>query len=178
MRTVKASLVGGVMGTVTLAGTLAGIGPARAATEPPSTTRIEAETYAVQRGTRVVADPKASGGRIVTQFSPGDVLGYDDVTTRGAAYSLLCFSTPAALQDGSEVGTVDVRFDSPWSKPVLSVPLRSWLGSGRRQWANAGPVPDGTRRVFLTIRQSRYSQPVNLDYLLFAATPPPPSLNC
>ena len=178
MRTRKMSLTAGVTALITAAGALWGVGPASAATDAPLNTRLEAESYANQWGTRVAAAERSSGGYIVTQFSSGDFLRYDNVTTRGAAHTLLCFSAAATTQSGTEVGTVEIRFDSLWSKPALSVPLRSWLPGVGSQWASGGPVPDGTRRVYLTIRQPRSSEPVNLDYLFFASTPPPPSLNC
>lgn len=173
MRTMKRLLVGGMAGITALMGAPWGVAAAHAAAETPTFQRVEAESYSYQWGTRLSAD-----GRLVTQFSPGDILRYDAVATRSANFTLLCFSTPATRQEALEVGTVEVRFDNLWSKPVMSIPLRNYVGGGLKQLANGAPVADGTRRVYLTIRQSWSSQPVSLDYILFSEYPPPPSQNC
>jgi hypothetical protein len=138
--------------------------------------RVEAESYTAQRGTWIGPAPYPAGGLVVDGVSHGDWLRYDDVTAERARYTLVCFASPAPA--GTELGTLDIRVGSPRGAPVMSIPVRTNLGGGLKEWAYGGAFPDGVHTVYVRVRQPRGAGHFSLDYLLLSEFPPPPSLNC
>jgi hypothetical protein len=147
-------------------------GPAHAA----GTVRVEAESYAAQRGTWISPAPYPAGGLVVDGLSNRDWLRYDGVTVDRVNFTLVCFASPAP--SGTEVATLDIRLGSPWSTPVMSIPVRTNLGGGLKEWAGGGALPDGVHTVWVHVRQPLGVGHFAVDYLLLTEFPPPPSLNC
>jgi hypothetical protein len=147
-------------------------GPAHAA----GIVRVEAESYTAQRGTWLSPAPYPAAGVVVDGVSHGDWLRYEGVTADRVNYTLFCFVSPAP--SGTQVGTLEIRIGSPWSRPVMNIPVVANLGDGIKEWAGGGAFPDGVHAVWIRVRQPRGSAHFALDYLLLSEFPPPPSLNC
>ncbi|HEU5111502.1 MAG TPA: carbohydrate-binding protein [Micromonosporaceae bacterium] len=137
--------------------------------------RVESESYTAQVGTRLSPAPYPAGG-VVVDVSHGDWLRYDGVTADRAAFTLFCVVT--AAPSGTPLGSLEIRLGSPWSAPVMTVPVQANLGRGIKEWAGAGAFPDGVHTVWIRVRQPRGAAPFSLDYVLLSEFPPPPSLNC
>lgn len=161
-----------------LATALAAPAPAGAAESaaPLVVTRLEAESYSAQRGTRISPGPPPGTTPVVAGLSDGDRLRYDGVRLERARFTLVCFISPEA--SGTIVATLEVRLGRPWGTPQQSIPIRANLGGSIKQWAFGVPIPDGVHRLYLTVRQPPGRAPFAVDYLVFSEVPPPPSLNC
>ena len=181
MRAVRNSVASGVTGALMLIALVLVPSPVSAQQRPVASavpaSSVQAESYARQHGTRVVAVPGASGGLMVGRISDGDWLRYDDVVVEDGNHTLLCFSSPAPAA-ADTVAIIDVRLGSRRGSPVTSVSVRNFAGPGVRQWAGGGTIPAGIHTVFLTVRQPSGGRPIALDYFLASLAPPPPSLNC
>lgn len=149
-----------------------GAGPAQAA----GTMRIEAESHAAQRGTWISPAPYPLSGLLVDGVSHGDWLRYDAVTIDRARYTLVCFLSSAP--GGTETATLEIRLDSPWAAPAMTIPVRTNIGGGFKELAFGGQLPDGAHTVYLRVSQPPGVAHFALDYLLLSEFPPPPSLNC
>ncbi|MGC9665412.1 carbohydrate-binding protein [Planosporangium sp. 12N6] len=128
--------------------------PAAAATVRPVDTVIEAESYDAQRGTRVIVDPTASGGRAVTRIGNGDWLRYDGVDFGASPATASGFARWRWGQYGP--GTIELRLDRPDSTPLVSVTLASSQGRCCTwEWSSVRHGSSeiyGVHTVYLTFR--------------------------
>jgi hypothetical protein len=140
------------------------------------TVRVEAESYAAQRGTWISPAPYPSGGLLVDGVSHGDWLRYDGVTADRVRHTLVCFTSNAPR--GTDTATLAVHLGSPWTAPAMTIAVRTNIGGGQKELAFGGQLPDGVHTVYLRVTQPRGVAHFALDYLLLSEFAPPPSLNC